>query len=76
MGGRKEGEEQNTSTSFIHLLWPDTGIQRWTEQSSYLWGTDKDSSVPIFGDLLKIKSTLANVLLGTEFLSMNKIEHS
>lgn len=73
--GRKEGEEENTSTSFIHLLC----ARYWEfkdEQNRVPISEEVTKTVPIFEDLLKIKTTLANVLLGTEFLSLNKIKHS
>lgn len=71
MGGRKERDIQNISTSFIHLLC----ARHWEfkdEQNRVPISEGVTKTVPIFEDLLKIKTTLANVLLGTEFLSLNK----
>lgn len=58
--------------SFIYYV-PDTRISKINRLPIF---EELTKTVPIFEDFLKIKTTLANVLLGTEFLSLNKIKYS
>lgn len=60
MGGRKRQPH-----SFIQLLC----ARHWKFK-------DKQDGGPIFEDLLQTKTTLAKVLLRSEFLSLNNIEPS
>lgn len=76
---RKKWEEERRETkdmpSFIHLLC----ARQWEfkdEQDKVPILEELTKIVPIFEDPLKIKTMVANVVLGTEFLSLNKIEHS
>lgn len=74
MGGRKGAgvDKRHLLHSFIYYV-PETGNSKMSRVPIF---EEQTKTVPIFDNLMKIKSTLANVLLGAEFLSMNKIKHS
>lgn len=55
---------------------PGTGNSKHEQDGGVRTFEELTKIVPIFEGHLKIKTTLANTLLGTEFLSLNKIQHS